>query len=825
MAPRLFSRQRPIALGRSKPFTAAALPLTLSGRKEGIQAATASLWQQQAWSFFDQIGEVRYGARYYGNSLSRLRLQVGWRDTPGEAVVPVDPDEPPEGLDGTQFELAQMTLNRLHSTDGAVSEILRAFGVNHFVAGEGYLVGRTDQETETERWDFLSVDQVVLHEGRWKLKMAPNDPPGRYLALDPDGDVVIRVWLPHPRFANDADSPMRAVLPVCEELLLLSAAVRASAMSRIPAGILILPDTMLEGGPDGYNGDGTDGEAQADRTLDDIVRHFVTPIQDPESASAVVPHILALDPQDADKVRLIEPSRKVDEIAAAQRGELLVRLANGVDLPPEVLQGMSGTNHWSAWLIDEQSFKTHIAPAASLFCGAVTEGLLWPAIRAAGMDPDVRLVVTFDPAELVTHPDRKANAKDGHDSLVISDRAYRRALGFAEEDAPDDDEYVRRMALQQGALQLAPVAAGEIDSVVESIETVTTPGTPPRRPLPGSAPVVPVGDDASGVQPGPPVEPVVAAAVQGGGEFTELVGRLDRQLIDQVDSLAAAALRRAIEKANARVRSRVARDQDLADVLAASTSLTLSAMLGRDKVGGVYASDEEDGSEEALLALFAGAFDEFGDSFDELVNMTQTRSRQTLANRYGLSEVEAEVMQTAQDQERSDARAWVAAALTALAVSRLFDPAVSTPGAETRAGLTGAPADMLREALARAGGGTGTVTRGGGLAGATGQPSGLVATGSTVRSFAGKVGLQQVGFIWDYGDGLRKTFEPHLMLDGLEFAGWEDAGLANYNGWPPDPFFYPGDHQGCMCLDRPIYRAVVEGADEEDPGLLEDATE
>jgi hypothetical protein len=74
--------------------------------------------------------------------------------------------------------------------------------------------------------------------------------------------------------------------------------------------------------------------------------------------------------------------------------------------------------------------------------------------------------------------------------------------------------------------------------------------------------------------------------------------------------------------------------------------------------------------------------------------------------------------------------------------------------------------------------------------------------------------LVETGFIWDYGPDDRDTFEPHFDLDGQQFAGPEDSSLSNTEAFPPDPFYFPGDHAGCRCSTVPIYTAIaVEDAD------------
>jgi hypothetical protein len=829
MPPRLFNTAGgPRRPQRRRSLVASAKNLDLTKRSMSYDRKGVPVWQEQAWTFFDQIGEVRYGARYYGNSLSRLRFYIGWRESASEPVTPINIDEPPAGLDRQQYDLAVNTLSRLHSTDGSVAELLRAYGVNVFVAGEGYLVGRVNPDTDSEQWEFLSVDQVIWHEQQWKLRNSPNDSPDRYVALDPESDVVIRVWLPHPRFSNEADSPMRAVLTICEELLLLSASVRASALSRVPAGILLMPDTMLEGGPDTViEGDGTDGEAVADRTLNDIVEHFITPIADPESASAVVPHILTGDPQDLAQVRLIEPSRQVDQVAASQRAELLVRLANGVDLPPEVLQGMGNTNHWSAWLIDEQSFRTHIAPAAQLFANALTEGLIWSALRSSGASVDERLVVGFDAADLVTHPDRKNNAKDGHASLVISDEAYRRALGFADEDAPDEEEYVRRVALTQGALQLSPVAAGEIDSVVESIEVVNNSSAAPSSTLVEGDDDV-SADEVTEVVTGPPVE-TVTAALRPNSEFGDLIGKLDRRLFDRIEAATSAALDRALEKAGARLRSKLARSADYRDLALTTPPALLAATLGQDVVRGFGIEEEE---------LIQDEFEELAALFLLLTDKTQKRVRNELTRRYGLSDAESLALETKQEVDRENGKVSLIAGLTTAALIALYNPRPEAPSVGEFDPTSRVPASLIRDTLTVAGGGAPEAVLPGapinvispGLVDGRDvplptaeqdvvkpnpQPQGLVAGGATVSEAAAKVGLIQTGFIWNYGDELRQTFEPHFALDGGEYSGFGDAALVNVDSWPEGNYFFPGDHDGCRCSLVPIYSAMVVGEDEE----------
>lgn len=798
---RLFQPAPVVASSRvRRPVVASGKQLDLMPGGGEMRRTGVPMWQRQAWEYFDRIGEVRYAARYFASSLSRIRLFVGWRDDPSQPVVPITDDDRPAGLDVRQYQIADQMLDRLHGVDGTTAGILSAFGTNLFVAGEGCLVGRTVEDRE--RWDFYSVEQIVWHDQRWKIRQQIDDTPDRWETLTPDEDVVVRVWQPHPRFVDQADSPMRSVLGICEELLLLSASVRASAMSRVPAGILVLPDTILDGGVDSLDGSGIDGEAGADRTLQDIVDHFVTPIGDPESAAAVVPHVLAMDPEDCDRVKWIEPSRSVDETAAKQRTELLVRLANGVDLPPEVLTGMSGTNHWSAWLIDEQSYRTHLAPAIALFANALTEGLVRPALQVAGMDPDPRLVIGFDPTDLVSHPDRKSNARDGHAALVLSDDTLRRALGFGDEDAPDEDEYVRRVALRQGAKDLTPVAAGEMTSVVKALGLGAELGVTEddRRDDDDRAPERSPDEPAEVVE-GPPPEPDEALVASAERELGAELMSIDRSLLERLDALADAAMSRALERAGAKVRSRLARDVELRPVLASVGNDEVVAAVGRDGLTAAGMTEDE---------LLEDEFESLADEFVVLAGLGSQRAREALLRRARrqLPEAQDRIFEDRLVEDLAAARELLVAGMVAAAAALLLDRGGRPRPGEALEGRR-APTTVVRDALSRAGGGA---TGGGPLGGpaAGGDGGSLLATGPTFDEMAVTVGFRKVAERWVYGTALRDTFQPHLDLDGVEFASEMDDVLTNTEDWPVTSHYFPGDHDGCLCMTEPIFEAVAD---------------
>jgi hypothetical protein len=112
----------------------------------------------------------------------------------------------------------------------------------------------------------------------------------------------------------------------------------------------------------------------------------------------------------------------------------------------------------------------------------------------------------------------------------------------------------------------------------------------------------------------------------------------------------------------------------------------------------------------------------------------------------------------------------------------------------------------IRDALTIAGGGN--VTGGSSVAVLPEVgPPGMVGTGPTIRDLVmSSVRAELTGWTWQSGDPSH-PFEPHQELDGLEFDSWTSDVLANNEGWPSNPWLYPGDHEGCACSAPLRYRS------------------
>ena len=162
-------------------------------------------WQKEAWRFYDITGELRFAANWMANVLSRADLNAATRNLQGEIVGPASPK-------------AVAAMAALFAGSEGQAAMLSALGLHLTVAGEAYIVGRTIAATEgrpaTEKWEVIGVQEIRNSGSNWSINYGSGQ---KSVDLTKD-DVVIRVWRPHPRNRIEADSPVRALLPILTEL-------------------------------------------------------------------------------------------------------------------------------------------------------------------------------------------------------------------------------------------------------------------------------------------------------------------------------------------------------------------------------------------------------------------------------------------------------------------------------------------------------------------------------------------------------------------------------------------------------------------------------
>jgi hypothetical protein len=268
--------------------------------------------------------------------------------------------------------------------------------------------------------------------------------------IDPNTALIGRIWRPHPRYSNDADSSMRALRAECEELLLLDRMIRSAARSRLSAGILFIPDTLSIATRSPVSPLDVADEPE-DTFESELMAAMTQPIADEMDASSVVPMLIRGPADLGDKIRHTLLGRDVSATLMERSQAVMERLLQGLDVPKEIVQGLQDIKYSNALVINDGMYKATIEPMAVLLSDALTEIILRPMLRAKGWDDaDVgRITVWYDPSEIVSKPDPAESATAGFDRYLLSGDAWRQAHGFSDADAPRSGELARRVALEK----------------------------------------------------------------------------------------------------------------------------------------------------------------------------------------------------------------------------------------------------------------------------------------------------------------------------------------------------------------------------------------
>lgn len=515
-------------------------------------------WQNEAWYFYDTIGEFRFGVNWKAQAMSRCRL-----------IIETLTDEGTWAPETDQNCAEWQVLRSLFGGDAGQSQAMAAFELHLEVPGESYLVGETvdaagnPDPNGDDRWSVYSNEELKpkgSSDGLWELDLGD----GRKRTLTDESAWIIRLWRPHPRKRVEADSPARAALPILRELEQLTKKIAAEIDSRLAgAGVLFVPTEMTFSGAAGVGRQGqvnTAGEEDpealpevtqddADKFLQDLMEAMVTPIANRDHPSSLVPVVVKAPAAFLDKVKHLSFATPLDERALETRQESIRRVALTANMPADIMLGLGDVNHWTAWQLDESAIKMHVEPDGEVITSALNAEWLPVAVQAYGATPDPRRRIGLDTSDLRLRPDRTAQAQWLYDHLELDGESLRRELGV-EGDAPDPQE------LQEALLRR--IAAGgnaTPEVVVWAITALFGNGDPGPIPLPGVAPDEETGPRAiaapeEGPETGPPAEdgpptpeaPPVAAA----GNAAEAAVIATAELL----------VERAVERAHNRARQR-----------------------------------------------------------------------------------------------------------------------------------------------------------------------------------------------------------------------------------------------------------------------------
>lgn len=384
-------------------------------------------WQDQAWSYYDTVPEVRFATMWVSNAMSGARLIAARRGRDGE-IEPA-PDN---------HRATELVSSIAGGPDGQ-SQLLGEFGAHLVVPGEGWIVIRPTEHEPGEEWHVLSIAEMRQQGNRLiaeidgdEVEIPPHDPDA---PADPAAPVAIRVWQPHPRRSIEADSPVRSSLGLLSELQLLNAAVAAIARSRLVGrGVLLVPQGTRFPAPPGQQGDAEDD------LIDVLMTVAETAYREPESAAATVPIILEVPPETIGDIRRVTFESDFDELALKLRDEAIRRFAAGLEVPAEILLGMEALNHWGAWAMKEEAIQLGVEPRLATVAHALTTQWLRPILEGEGLADAHEWMVWYDTSPLRVRANRSQTALEVYDRGAISSEALRRETGFGEADAPAEGE-------------------------------------------------------------------------------------------------------------------------------------------------------------------------------------------------------------------------------------------------------------------------------------------------------------------------------------------------------------------------------------------------
>lgn len=568
-------------------------------------------WQEEAYAVVDQVAIVGYLVNVKANTLALGQLRA-------EEARAAD-DGTTEWVETTNPDVVAQ-LAELRCEIGGQAELLRRMAQHVEIAGRFYLaavpeVDWAGEPTGARYWEPYSVLELTIDADRRTNPRAADSGQGsgrvrrtdggnsRTTAAVPplDGAIILDCIRRAPRSGDEADSPLKRLLPACRQLVWLNMAISAVARQRAHGGLVGWP---VEIDPEGNDGDvlgleddetgevldddlaelaasalpDSDTGDQASAAMRKLWAHVNKAIEDPESPAAASPLIVAGAAEFLKAIVKIDIAGSFEHLGEL-RAEVRREIAEGYDAPPEKVTGVGGVAGWGAYSIDMDWNTRHVAPLGQFLAEWLTARLLRPALVAEhGMDwtTATRFRLVYDGSALVQKPDMTANAKLALDASAISLDAFRRALGFQDADAPTDEE--RLQLLAANLVRAAPIGAGPAlasflgfpPEVAQAFLDIAAAKSPAVANTSSGVDVTPGGNappQADTVAPHP-TGPQARPGVPDGTEVSRNPGAQQAQLL--IAGMAYQAGRRCAEVIGSRLRSKLDR---LADGAAVRRSL------------------------------------------------------------------------------------------------------------------------------------------------------------------------------------------------------------------------------------------------------------
>lgn len=410
-----FGRKPEPVVESTTALVASATQVKLGGKRGPLSSQiTASKWQEDAWYFFDTVGEYASGCRWVGNLLSRAILYPTFDDGSGPVRI---------GEEDAAHKDAFGLVDSLGGNSDGKAQILRETGVHYAVAGEAYMVTSEDEHGD-DTWNIYSPSVLRRKGEQWEIN-------GK---IDTKASVI-RIWEPHPNDPSKATSPSRAALPVLSQLQRLTMMADAQIDSRLAgAGLLLLPnDAVFAAGG---------REASSEEFIQKLTAAMSTAVANRGDASSLVPIVITADKDALEKIRHLTLDTPLDAEIGPMIDRATKRVGLALDMPPEILTGQGDSNHWTAWAIDESAIKSHTEPLLRRIALDLARGYLQPLLKGRGVEEWWRYGIGVDTTEMRLRPNRSKEAIELYDRGELGSKALLREAGFKPEDAPTKEERI-----------------------------------------------------------------------------------------------------------------------------------------------------------------------------------------------------------------------------------------------------------------------------------------------------------------------------------------------------------------------------------------------
>lgn len=458
------THREPVTHPRTRALTASGVRLRGAATRDSSYLNRISLPEQlRSLSYYDLIGEIRFASQFYAKLLSRVRYYPA-RQLEDGTTEPIESGAPVE------------ILHRIQDPGGGRSRLQYDYGRMMFVTGEGVLFLHEERGIQTAR--FLWKDEVKRTDDGTRWQRVRSD---QSAYTPPQEGEAYRFWTPHPRHSDEADWPLRSVMDIAEELLILTAAVRSTAVSRMTNGITILPSELS---PNSYGAPGDDAylgdeDPESNPFMSDYIEHVSNQKENPGSAEAAMSFTLEGAYDYIDRVRwMATHDPQTDYMEKELRKEAVWRLAIGMDFPPEFLLGMTDANHWTARQVVYDMWRSYGTPVAERFADDVGDSYLRPLLEEEGYAGWEDVVVGYDDSKVVIPPDMTEIAKQALEMIAVGRSGYRALAGIDDKYAPDEDEEAFLASLKMR--QAVDVENGEI-VITQPGPTAENNGTDPEN--------------------------------------------------------------------------------------------------------------------------------------------------------------------------------------------------------------------------------------------------------------------------------------------------------------------------------------------------------